>query len=34
MNPDAIIWNHFWDFTWDEMAKYDIPAMVEKVPPI
>ncbi|XP_023329827.1 gastric triacylglycerol lipase isoform X2 [Eurytemora carolleeae] len=21
----------FWDFTWDEMAKYDIPAMIEKV---
>ena len=21
----------FWDFTWDEMAHYDIPAMIEKV---
>jgi len=21
----------FWKFTWDEMAKYDIPAMIEKV---
>jgi len=21
----------FWDFTWDEMAKYDIPAQIEKV---
>jgi predicted alpha/beta hydrolase len=21
----------FWDFTWDEMAKYDIPAQITKV---
>ena len=21
----------FWQFTWDEMAKYDVPAMIEKV---
>ena len=21
----------FWDFTWDEMAQYDIPSMIEKV---
>ena len=31
LNPDAWLNHHFWDFTWDEMAKYDIPSMVEKV---
>jgi lysosomal acid lipase/cholesteryl ester hydrolase len=31
LNPDAWLTHKFWDFTWDEMAKYDIPSMVEKV---
>ena len=31
LNPDALLNHKFWDFTWDEMAKYDIPSMVEKV---
>merc|ERR1712241_900443 len=31
LNPDALFNHKFWDFTWDEMAKYDIPSMVEKV---
>ena len=31
LNPDAWLNHHFWDFTWDEMAKYDIPSMVEKI---
>ena len=30
LNPDKTS-SGFWDFTWDEMAKYDIPSMVEKV---
>jgi len=31
LNPDAWLNHKFWDFTWDEMAKYDLPAMIEKV---
>jgi len=31
LNPDAWLNHKFWDFTWDEMGKYDIPAMIEKV---
>jgi len=30
LNPDNQR-GGFWDFTWDEMAHYDIPAMIEKV---
>jgi len=30
LNPDDQS-GGFWDFTWDEMAHYDIPAMIEKV---
>jgi len=30
LNPDHQN-DGFWDFTWDEMAHYDIPAMIEKV---
>jgi len=30
LNPDDQT-GGFWDFTWDEMAHYDIPAMIEKV---
>ena len=26
-----LIQGGFWDFTWDEMAKYDIPIQIEKV---
>jgi len=31
LNPDAWFNHKFWDYTWDEMAKFDIPSMVEKV---
>ena len=30
LNPDEGK-KGFWDFTWDEMAKYDIPTQIEKV---
>jgi len=30
LNPDEQS-GGFWDFTWDEMAHYDLPAMIEKV---
>jgi len=30
LNPDHQS-GGFWDFTWDEMAHYDIPSMIEKV---
>merc|ERR1712241_1385126 len=30
LNPDHQS-GGFWDFTWDEMAHYDIPTMIEKV---
>jgi len=30
LNPDEGE-DGFWDFTWDEMAHYDLPAMIEKV---
>ena len=26
LNPDALFNHKFWDFTWDEMAKYDLPS--------
>merc|ERR1712215_578838 len=29
LNPDKN--DGFWDFSWDEMAHYDLPAMIEKV---
>jgi len=29
MDPDNVK-DGFWDFTWDEMAHYDLPAMIEK----
>ena len=25
-----ILLGGFWDFTWDEMAHYDLPTMIEK----
>ncbi len=28
LNPDR---NEFWYFSWDQMAKYDLPAMIDKV---
>ena len=30
LNPDKTS-SGFWDFTWDEMAKYDLPTMLEYV---
>ena len=30
LNPDNQR-DGFWDFTWDEMAHYDLPAMIERV---
>merc|ERR1712055_157185 len=31
LNPDAWLNHHFWDFTWDEMDKFDLPTSIEKV---
>jgi len=31
LNPDSWINHQFWQFSWDEMGHYDIPAMIGKI---
>ena len=31
MQTFVVFLGKFWQFSWDEMAKYDLPAMLEKV---